>query len=51
MREFRDRHLGDFAYLLHLGPREVDALRLRDFAQLVLWIEAYVKAQKKANEG
>jgi hypothetical protein len=42
------------AHLCHINPNEVDALRLLDFAQLVLEIDAYraqMKAINDANQG
>lgn len=44
IRELRMKYLADFAHLLHITPNEVDRLRIGDFAHLVLWIEAYHKA-------
>jgi hypothetical protein len=39
-------HLGSFAHLLHITPRQVDDLRLKDFCQLVMWVESYIEAHK-----
>lgn len=47
----RSEYLFDFAHTLHISPREVDALRFVDFIQLILEIDAYRAAVKKANEG
>jgi hypothetical protein len=40
--------LFDFAHLCHVPPYRVDALRFMDFINLILNIDAYHQAQKKA---
>lgn len=35
----RSQFLGHFAAITHIGPRELDELRMNDFASLVLFIE------------
>lgn len=42
--------LGALAHYCHVSPREVDQLRIHDFARLVMWTEEFIKAQKKQAE-
>jgi hypothetical protein len=46
--ELRGKYLFAFAHLLHITPPTVDALRYLDFIHLILEIDAYYEAKKKA---
>lgn len=39
-----------FAHLLHLTPRDVDALTVGEFDLLCEQIDTYLREQKKANQ-
>lgn len=39
------------AHLLHLGPRDVDELTVRDFCSLVDWIDRHEAALAAARKG
>lgn len=43
--EQRTDYLGLFAHLLHLGPRDVDALIVGDFDTLIAWMDAHLAQQ------
>lgn len=47
--ELRGRYLFALSHLCHVMPNEVDNLRLMDFAQLVLGIDAYDAEVKRRN--
>jgi hypothetical protein len=48
--ELRGKYLFSLGYLCHVSPNEVDNLRLTDFAQLVLGIDAYNAEVKRRND-
>lgn len=48
--ELRGRYLFSLGHLCHVNANEVDALRLTDFAQLVLGIDAYAEEVKRRND-
>lgn len=43
----RNQYLGYFAQITHINPNEVDALRMSDWASLVLFIENFLKQQQQ----
>ena len=47
----RDQFLGHFASITNIGPRELDELRMHDFAKLVLFIEQTLKNQQQTPGG
>ena len=50
VRELRSKYLFDFAKILHINPLQIDALRLTDFFQLILDIDAYRAEIKRQND-
>jgi hypothetical protein len=46
----RGAYLFSLGHLCHVTPNDVDNLRLTDFAQLVLGIDAYHAEVKKRND-
>lgn len=46
----RAEYLFLFAHLLHMTPRDVDALTVWEFDQLVAQIDAYLREQQRANK-
>lgn len=50
MVELRDKYLWAFAYVLHIPPPQVDALRLVDFCNLILGIDEYKAELERRNE-
>lgn len=46
----RAKYLFSLGYLCHVSPNEVDNLRLTDFAQLVIGIDAYHAEVKRRND-
>jgi hypothetical protein len=48
--ELRGKYLFSLGNLCHVNPNEVDDLRLMDFAQLVLGIDAYHAEVKRRND-
>lgn len=48
-----DEYLFDFSYVLHITPREVDALRYRDFCNLIMGLDklrAELERRRRENE-
>ena len=43
----RQEHLGNLAHLMNCTPPIVDGLFVSDFFQLIMYVEAYLKAQKE----
>jgi hypothetical protein len=46
--------MGHFAEMLHIPPRELDGLRMKDFAKLVLFVEQQIQhrqQQQQRNQG
>jgi len=48
--ELRREYLWDFAHILHISPNQVDVLRMTDFAELILDIDAYKREIAKARK-
>lgn len=48
--ELRSSYLFHFANILHISPVELDQMKYRDFAELVLSIDAYNEARQKQQE-
>jgi hypothetical protein len=46
----RQEYLFDFAHVCHISPTEIDRMRLLDFYQLIVGIDAYRAEIKRINE-
>lgn len=53
MSELRQAYLFDLAYVCHITPELIDAMRVQDFFQLIIGIDAYraeIKKMRDANQ-